>query len=237
MAKSNTTITKEKKFLTIAISVILIIAFITSTVLFSVYYFGKYSKHPQITEKANNIILMIGDGMGEKHIEVASLYEGTPITISSSLPEYGYVKTRSLTPGPTDSAASATAMATGKKVWNRTVSMSNGKPLETITELAQKLGKKTGIVTTKSVTDATPAAFSAHVKHRKYESEIALQQIENSKLNVLFGLGQEYYAPYSDKVANDTRDYFTSFSQLSSASKESVFCILPDDGISTFSFF
>ncbi len=235
MGKSNATNTREKKFLLIAISIILIIAFVTSTVIFSVYYFSKYSKNPEITARAENIILMIGDGMGEKHIEVASLYEGAPLTINSSLPEYGYVKTRSLTPGPTDSAASATAMATGKKVWNRTVSMFNGKPLETITELAQKAGKKTGLVTTKSVTDATPAAFSAHVKHRKNQSEIALQQIENSNLNVLFGLGQEYYAPYSTKIANDTRDYFTSFSQLSSASKESVFCILPDDGISTIS--
>lgn len=235
MNKAEKTVRKDNRILKLLILIVILVSFVTSSVIFSVYYFSNYSKHPKITESAENIILMIGDGMGEKHIEVASIYSGQNLTMSTKLPEEGYVKTRSLTPGPTDSAAGATAMATGKKVWNSRISMSTGKNLVTITELAQQLGKKTGVVTTKSVTDATPAAFSAHVKSRKSQEEIARQQVESSKLNVLFGLGQKYFNPLESKITSLNRDYFTSFAQLSLDTKEHVFCILADDAISTLS--
>lgn len=224
---------RENKVLWIVIASILVVIFASSIVLFCVYYYDNYSKNPLVISNAENIILMVGDGMGENHLEVAKIYEGKELTLTSKFSSSGEVITRSLTPGPTDSAAAATAMATGRKVGNGRISYGNGDSLKTIVEYSQEKGKKTGIVTTKSVTDATPASFSSHVKKRSLQSEIALQQISSSNLDVLFGLGQEYYLEHSQIIANDTRDYCVSFSELEEAQKDQVFCILPDDGIST----
>ncbi|MFA7663582.1 MAG: alkaline phosphatase [Clostridia bacterium] len=224
---------RENKILWIVIASILLIVFSSSLVLFSVYYFDNYSKNPYVSSPAQNIILLIGDGMGEKHIEVAKLYEGKELTMTSKFGASGELITRSLTPGPTDSAASATAMATGKKVGNGRIGYYSGSNLKNFVEYSQELSKKTGVVTTKSVTDATPAAFSSHVKNRSQQEEIALQQIRNSNLDVLFGLGQAFFEQYEDEIDNETREYCVSFSELSQTQKEKVYCILPDDGIST----
>lgn len=224
---------KENKILWIVIASVLVVVFSSSIVLFCVYYYDNYSKNPIVSSRAENIILMIGDGMGENHLEVAKIYEGKELTLTSKFSASGEVITRSLTPGPTDSAAAATAMATGRKVGNGRISYSNGDAVKTIVEYSQEIGKKTGIVTTKSVTDATPASFSAHAKKRSLQSDIAEQQIYNSNLDVLFGLGQEFFSEYSDVISNDNRDYCVSFAELGEAQKDQAFCILPDDGIST----
>ena len=62
--------------------------------------------------------------------------------------------------------------------------------------MAAEKGKSTGIVVTKSVTDATPAAFTAHVKDRKLQNEIAKQQllkIADGTLDLVLGGGSDYY--------------------------------------------
>lgn len=53
--------------------------------------------------------------------------------------------------------------------------------------------KTTGLVTTSQVTDATPAAFGAHVKDRSAQSDIAKQYLENSKVDVILGGGEDYW--------------------------------------------
>lgn len=224
---------RENKILWIVVASILLVVLVSSLIIFSVFYYDNYSKNPVITAQSQNIILMIGDGMGKKHLEVAKLYEGKELTLTSKFGAFGEVITRSLTLGATDSAASATAMATGIKVSNKRIGYYSNSSIKNITEYAQEYGKKTGIVTTSSVTDATPAAFSSHVKKRSMENEIALQQINTSNLDVLFGLGKDFFDPYSSTIKTSDRDYCVSFSELTLAQKDKVFCILPDDGIST----
>ena len=63
-----------------------------------------------------------------------------------------------------------------------------GKPLQTVLEVARERGKSTGIVTTDSVTGATPAAFYAHVKNRGQQEDIS-GQIVASRIDVALGMG------------------------------------------------
>jgi alkaline phosphatase len=96
----------------------------------------------------------------------------------------------------TDSAAAATAFATGHKTFNGGVGVDAwGKPVRTLLEDARRQGKATGLVTTSQVTDATPAAYAAHVKDRAQQSEIARQFLEDSKPDVILGGGEDFWYP------------------------------------------
>jgi alkaline phosphatase len=96
----------------------------------------------------------------------------------------------------TDSAAAATAIATGVKTVNGAISTDpEGRERLTILELARSSGRAVGLVTTCQLTDATPAAFAAHVPHRSDQSEIARQYIERNQVDVLLGGGAAHWFP------------------------------------------
>lgn len=149
-----------------------------------------------------NIIFMIGDGMGYNIIEAAeavygdALYNGT--AAMKYMPVKGTQSTYSATADITDSAAGATALSTGYKTINRAVAISvDGKDAyKTTLELAAEKGKSTGVVVTKAVTDATPAAFTAHVESRSMQEEIAnmqLGKLTDGSLDLILGGGYKYY--------------------------------------------
>jgi alkaline phosphatase len=97
----------------------------------------------------------------------------------------------------TDSAAAATAIATGVKTLNGSVSIDlNGQEQMTILELARDSGRAVGLVSTCQITDATPAAFAAHVPHRADQSEVARQYIERTRVDVILGGGAAPWYPY-----------------------------------------
>jgi alkaline phosphatase len=95
----------------------------------------------------------------------------------------------------TDSAAGATAIATGYLTNNKYVSVDTlGNPLYTIFEHAEKLGLSTGIVVTSSVAHATPGAFFAHTIDRNDQTLIASQMIDKD-VDVVIGGGLKYFLP------------------------------------------
>jgi alkaline phosphatase len=103
----------------------------------------------------------------------------------------------------TDSAAAATAMAAGQKVYNGVLSVAlpgDGKPLGTVLEQAAAQGKGTGIVTSSYLTDATPAAFASHARLRSLQKEIAAGML-HTRPNVMLGGGPKPAAPPSVKPA------------------------------------
>jgi len=126
---------------------------------------------------ARNVILLIGDGLGDSEITAARNYHvGAAGRLAlDTLPLTGAYTTYAVSEASpnlpsyvVDSAASATAWATGQKTSNRRLSTSAGsdEPLRTIVELAREHGLRTGSVTTAELTDATPAALVAHVNNR-----------------------------------------------------------------------
>jgi len=144
-------------------------------------------------EKPKNIILLIGDGMGVAHLTLGQIATGG--LNAGRMPVGGLVMTFPFGGMVTDSAASGTAMATGRKTRNGIISISpEGDTLRTVLEYAEKAGMATGLVVTCQITHATPAVFAAHVTDRKMEEEIASQMV-HSGVDVLIGGGWSYFIP------------------------------------------
>jgi alkaline phosphatase len=146
-----------------------------------------------------NIILFIGDGMGISHLTAARLNRLGPDGRwqLERMPVTGLVTTHSSNDLITDSAAAGTALASGIKTTNGSIGVdSSGASHPTILEMARDAGLSTGLVTTTSLADATPAVFASHVRSRAMKAEIALQMLR-ARVNVLFGEG-EYFYPQTD---------------------------------------
>ncbi len=143
--------------------------------------------------KPKNIIILIGDGMGINYVGASVLQDST-----SPFKEFktiGLSITCSADNLITDSAAGATAIATGYLTKNKYISVDTlGQPLFTIFEHAEKLGLSTGIVVTATVTHATPGAFVGHTNNRIDQVLIASQMVEQN-LDVVIGGGLKYFLP------------------------------------------
>src|SRR3954452_22212760 len=126
--------------------------------------------------KARNVILLIGDGMGDSEITIARNYQVgangrlamDKLPLTGAYTTYAVQKDNpSLPEYVTDSAASGTGWATGHKTYNGAISvLPSEKPVPTILELAKKAGYRTGDVTTAELQDATPAVLASHVVSR-----------------------------------------------------------------------
>jgi alkaline phosphatase len=137
------------------------------------------------------VILFIGDGMGPDHVRAGSYFLGWPLSFQD-FPVRATLTTFSADNSITDSAAAATAMATGRKVGNGVLSMAipgTGDALETILEKAAKAGWRTGLVTTTYLTHATPAAFASHQTSRALYSAIARDYLSLTRPDLLLGGG------------------------------------------------
>ncbi|PKP93730.1 MAG: alkaline phosphatase [Alphaproteobacteria bacterium HGW-Alphaproteobacteria-16] len=133
----------------------------------------------KLLAKANvrNVILLIGDGMGDSEITIARNYAegaGGYFKGIDALPFTGQITHYSLdreTGKPNyvgDSAATATAWASGVKSYNGAIGVDiYGKPHRTLVQMAKAAGLATGNVSTAEIQDATPAALLAHVTQRK----------------------------------------------------------------------
>src|SRR6478752_2427262 len=125
---------------------------------------------------AKNVILFIGDGMGDSEITVARNYaEGAAGHFAGidALPLTGQYTTYSLTRSTglpdyvPDSAATGSAWSTGTKTYDNAISVDlAGQPQQTLLELAKANGLKTGDVTTSELQDATPAVQVSHISQR-----------------------------------------------------------------------
>ena len=163
--------------------------------------------------KPKNIILFIGDGMGVAHITAAKTVKGT--LFLEQFPVGGFVTTHSSFSYITDSAAGATALATGFKTYNGAISVSPaGDTLKTVLEYAEEMGKSTGLVATCSITHATPASFASHVRYRSDNATIA-EHITAGGVDVIFGGGLGFFLPASqgDSLRKDDKDLIALLKQ------------------------
>lgn len=160
-----------------------------------------------------HIILMIADGCGYRQYEATSLYlHGTPNRLGQAQfplrlgvstycstgsgydgarawSDFNYVKK-----GSTDSAAAATAMATGVKTYSGAIGVGpDKKPLKNVLERAEEVGRATGVVSSVQLSHATPAGFLAHADSRASYEEIARQALLQGKAEVIIGCGHPWY--------------------------------------------
>lgn len=142
-----------------------------------------------------NVILFIGDGMGLGQLTTARINLLGPDGRFhiEQMPVTGLAATHSADDLITDSAAAGTALSCGIKTTNGSIGVdSSGQSHLTILEAARDAGLSTGLVTTTSLADATPAVFASHVRSRGMKAEIALQMLR-ARVNVLFGEGEFFY--------------------------------------------
>ncbi len=152
-----------------------------------------------------NVILMIGDGNGLAQISAGLFANGNELNLTQ-LKNMGLVKTQAADDFTTDSAAGATAYASGEKTNNRALSVGpDGKSLKNLPDILVDFGFSSGIVTTDKLTGATPAAFYAHHPERDDSEEIAAF-LPKSKLNLFIGGGEGNFA---SEVENLKAEGFT----------------------------
>ena len=141
---------------------------------------------------ARNVILLVGDGMGDSEITVARNYirgAGGSFAGLDAMPLTGQYTTYALNKDGKpnyvpDSASTGTAWATGTKTYNGALGIDiKDQPQSTILEIAKANGLATGNVTTSEIQDATPAALYAHVTERDCYGPVEV--IEDCPTNAL----------------------------------------------------
>jgi alkaline phosphatase len=148
-----------------------------------------------------NIVIIFADGVAptqwdfgrysstvlrQQPFVTADFFRNQTIGLLSNSPHGAYI---------TDSAAAASAMATGFKVENAVLSVTpEGKTPLTIMEAAKAKGKRIGLISTSTVYDASPAAFSIHSKSRR-DSQALVDKFLALSPDVLMGGGADYFLP------------------------------------------
>ncbi len=149
-----------------------------------------------------NVILFIGDGMSVPQRMLADEFArkiGHGPLAMNALPCVATTRTCSANSLVTDSAAAATAIACGVKTNNGSIGVdAKGAPQRSCAEVARDAGKKVGIITTVTLTHATPAGFYGHRSSRGQTYGLALDLV-NSQFDFFAGGGLD--ETYNDRKA------------------------------------
>ena len=171
-------------------------------------------------EGIRNIVLIIGDGMGQKHIQAGEYFDGKEYAFTQwptvrintqALEENG-----ELSEEFPDSTAASTAMATGVLTVNDLVGRDmEGNDLPTILDVASSLGKATGIVTNDTLFGGTPAGYAGHASSRNDRMDILESQLR-SGVNLLCGAASESSTALADQARENGYAYCEDYHDLQS---------------------
>lgn len=153
--------------------------------------FGVLYVRVWVVQKPFGIILFVSDGMVVRHLTAARLYEGGADhhLAVESFPHIALIANDAADFAVPDSAAAATALATGVKVHQGRIGIDQeGQPLRNVLEIAKAQGRAVGIVSTGRLTEPTLAAFYAHASDSGDGHELALQ-LSRAPLDVVLGGG------------------------------------------------
>jgi len=194
-----------------------------------------------------NIIYMIGDGMGPAYLAGYRYFSDDKATaeVENTIFDELWLGMASTYPDDdtyvTDSAAGATALATGFKSYNGAISVNRQHiPIGTMMQLAKKLGKANGIVASSQVNHATPASFLAHNKSRRNYNEIADMYLDYRINNmpvadVILGGGTQYFIRDDRNLVNEFKQlgfqYTDSWQQLNTLTKAPAMALLAESAL------
>ncbi|MCB2156309.1 alkaline phosphatase [bacterium] len=171
---------------------------------------GRASLNPPAGGKPRRVIFMISDGMSigvpSMAEEFSKIARNKPTKFAELLQDHkvahGFCETHSLSSLVTDSAAAASALGSGTRVFNGSINvLPDGRELRPIHHLLKEQGVGTGLVTTARVTHATPAGFGAVQSSRDDEDLIAPQYID--KVDVILGGGARHFFPEMRRMNKD----------------------------------
>ncbi|MEJ7452125.1 alkaline phosphatase [Staphylococcus xylosus] len=198
------------------------------------------------TKNPKNVIFLVGDGMGPSYNSAYRYFADNPETKEmekTAFDKYlvGNQRTNPSDPkeNVTDSAAGATAFSSGHKTYNGAIGLDdNKKKVKTVLEQAKENGKSTGLVSTAELTDATPAAYAAHVDSRDKKDEIAKQFYNDKikgehKVDVLLGGGAEYFGEengnLADKFKKDGYDVVDNKTDMKQSTNKKILGLFADN--------
>ena len=145
-----------------------------------------------VVQKPFGIILFVGEGLTAQRTAATRVYIGGADNrlAMDGLEFSARLRNHSADFAVPDSAAAASALATGIRVKNGTVAIAeSGAPLQTILEIAHKEGRATGIVTDGALTNPTVAAFYAHASNAKQPQQFATAMIDQTVVDIALGGG------------------------------------------------
>jgi alkaline phosphatase len=154
--------------------------------------------------KPKNVILLISDGAGFSEFWAAATANGGYLN-ATNFKHIGFSNTAPANDYNTDSAAGATAMATGEKTNNRYIGMDvNGKKIPDLPEILAEMGIRSGIVSNDRLTGATPASFFAHRTERDQSDSIAAD-VQRSPASLLIGGYHPAFGAHQDVILNQVK--------------------------------
>jgi alkaline phosphatase len=151
----------------------------------------------QSQPEVKNIIFLIGDGMGLHQMYAAYTVNGGSLNMMRTT-HVGLQTSFSANRYITDSAASGTALACGKKTNNGMIGMDSARnELESILKVAERKGMATGLVSSSALTHATPASFIANEVSRNDYEAIAADFLKTD-IDVFIGGGLDHFTKRED---------------------------------------
>ncbi len=171
-------------------------------ILFLVLLVTSFSCKSQIAKeevppKAKNVILLIGDGTGLSQISSAFYFKKTRSNYAR-FKHIGLINTSSSREDITDSAAGATAFASGVKTYNGAVGVADDSTeVKTLVEIVSQQHIKTGVISTSSIQHATPASFYAHAINRGLYEDITTDMVV-SDIDFFAGGGTKFFNKRKD---------------------------------------
>jgi alkaline phosphatase len=167
--------------------------------------------------RVRGIVFLVSDGMSHGVLPLAealSLQTRKRSTrwwelLQSPAAVHGLMDTASSNSLVTDSAAASSAWGGGQRVPNGHINVTDkGRKVEPIGETLHGKNCRLGLVTTATVTHATPAGFAAVSPSRDDEQGIAPQYLDRA--DIILGGGSQFFDPAQRK---DKRDLFGDFAK------------------------
>lgn len=180
----------------------------------------------QVKAKAGrpkNIIFCVSDGMSPGVLMMAEYLsqiargKGTrwAALMNDMTASRGVQDVAALNSPVTDSSSSSSAWGSGSRINNAMVNtLPDGTKLTPILQLAKQEGRKTALVTTATVTHATPAGFASSQARRDDEHLIGLQY--KNRVDYILGGGQKFF--HADK----RKDHLDAVAEFTTAGYQVV---------------
>lgn len=185
-----------------------------------------------VDTKARNVIVFLADAGGVSTLNGASLMAyGEPLKLRiQQWPNLGLSETSPVDNFVSDSANGMSSIMTGVKTRNGVISQGpdtvrgkvDGTPTKTVLEYAEERGLMTGVVSSQSIADATPAATYAHSNDRGKQGEIFAQIFSprfGDGVDVVYGAGR-------NKIGGMLAQMGTSFDALAEAHDRPIYADL-----------
>ncbi|MDR1498048.1 MAG: alkaline phosphatase [Puniceicoccales bacterium] len=159
------------------------------------------AKANSANKRARNIIFMVADGMNTASLAATRHFQklvlgrdNAWLSLLKTHPAVrALVETSSASDIVTDSAAASSCWGSGQRYRNGVINIDeDGRAVEPLFSKAKRAGLATGLVTTATVTHATPAGFAANVEKRGNEVAIARQYLERH-VDILLGGGKAFF--------------------------------------------